>query len=69
MRSPFHALTVAGLTGRTRPQPNVLRAVSNWMVRYRSRRTLAKLDPHLLRDIGLTEHQAAQELEKPFWRY
>jgi|688.fasta_scaffold112686_3 uncharacterized protein YjiS (DUF1127 family) len=68
MRSRFHAPTVAGLTGRTRPQPNVLRAVSNWMARHRSRRALARLDPHLLRDIGLTDHQLAQELSKPFWR-
>ena len=68
MRAPFHAPTVAGLTGRTRPQPNVLRVVSNWLTRHRSRRTLAQLDAHLLRDIGLTEAQATRELTKPFWR-
>lgn len=33
----------------------------------RSRRRLADLDDHILRDIGLTRDQALQEAERPIW--
>lgn len=33
----------------------------------RSRRRLADLDPHLLRDIGVTRAQAEAESERPLW--
>ena len=33
----------------------------------RHRRTLRTLEPHLLRDIGLTEAEARREAERPFW--
>ena len=33
----------------------------------RSRRSLALLDDHLLRDIGLTRAQAMAEAERPSW--
>lgn len=36
--------------------------------RVRQRRALAKLTPHLLRDIGITPEQAREEIGKPFWR-
>ncbi len=36
--------------------------------RRRQRRTLADLDPYLLRDIGIDRHQAMAEASKPFWR-
>lgn len=42
--------------------------VARWSHRARSRRELAALDPHLLRDIGLTREAALKEAEKPFWR-
>jgi len=29
---------------------------------------LARLDPHLLRDIGLARDEAATEAAKPFWQ-
>ena len=31
------------------------------------RRALLTLDPHLLRDIGLSETEARREAERPFW--
>lgn len=31
------------------------------------RRALAKLPPHLLKDIGLTAQEAATEAERPIW--
>ena len=33
----------------------------------RQRRRLAELDPHLLRDIGITEDEARREAELPVW--
>ncbi|MCW8916175.1 MAG: DUF1127 domain-containing protein [Magnetovibrio sp.] len=42
--------------------------ITFWMQRSRSRRSLAKLEPHLLHDIGMTQYQARQESEKAFWQ-
>lgn len=39
-----------------------------WMERRRQRKTLAGLDDHMLRDIGLDRHQVLQETSKPFWQ-
>lgn len=36
--------------------------------RHCERKSLARLDPHLLRDIGLDPHMVAKECAKPFWR-
>jgi hypothetical protein len=33
----------------------------------RERRHLARLDPNMLRDIGLTDYQAIEESRRPFW--
>lgn len=38
------------------------------MARRAQRRKLATLDARLLRDIGVTRHDAAMEAAKPFWR-
>jgi len=34
---------------------------------YRQRRTLAQLDPHLLKDIGITPEMARKEAIRPIW--
>ena len=39
-----------------------------WYERSVSRRRLAALNGHLLRDIGLTEGDVWEEVRKPFWR-
>jgi uncharacterized protein YjiS (DUF1127 family) len=39
-----------------------------WATRSRQRQDLRDLDPHLLRDIGLTTGQAAREAHKCFWQ-
>jgi uncharacterized protein YjiS (DUF1127 family) len=39
-----------------------------WLVRVQSRRDLAMLSDHMLRDIGLTRGDVERELMKPFWR-
>jgi uncharacterized protein YjiS (DUF1127 family) len=39
-----------------------------WDLRARSRRDLARMDEHLLRDVGLDPLEARREANKPFWR-
>lgn len=42
-------------------------AIQDWHERARSRRALAELDPHLLKDIGVSRDEARAEAIKPFW--
>ncbi len=44
-----------------------LLAVADMLAVARQRRHLSRLDTHQLRDIGLSEHQARTEAEKPIW--
>lgn len=46
----------------------ILSIVLDWRERGRSRRVLATLDDHLLRDVGLSRADAWQESRKPFWK-
>jgi uncharacterized protein YjiS (DUF1127 family) len=39
-----------------------------WHRRINTRRALARMDRHLLSDIGLTEADVRTEADKPFWR-
>lgn len=64
-------------TAATLPRPlpplaavlfRLAQTVAAWEARRLTRRRLASLDPHLLRDIGLAPHEAARECDKPFWR-
>jgi uncharacterized protein YjiS (DUF1127 family) len=43
-------------------------AVLSWQHRHRARATLARLDDHMLRDIGLSVGDVHAEISKPFWR-
>lgn len=43
-------------------------ALSDALARRRDRTSLARLDAHLLRDIGLSPDAARTECAKPFWR-
>jgi uncharacterized protein YjiS (DUF1127 family) len=45
-----------------------LAVISTWYKRFRQRVHLSDLDSHLRRDLGLTEHEIAIEIAKPFWR-
>jgi uncharacterized protein YjiS (DUF1127 family) len=42
--------------------------VQLWRARGRQRRALARLDDHLLHDIGCSREEAARECAKPAWR-
>jgi uncharacterized protein YjiS (DUF1127 family) len=69
MSAPLRLTLVSLMTARmTLGRVPGLRDVTIWTARRRDRRALAALDPHLLRDIGLNEDQAAREAGKPFWR-
>jgi uncharacterized protein YjiS (DUF1127 family) len=41
---------------------------SKWATHQRKRRSLSRLDAHLLRDIGLTADAADIEANKRFWQ-
>jgi uncharacterized protein YjiS (DUF1127 family) len=47
---------------------HVLSVVSMWQARTATRHALARLDDHLLLDIGLTRADVERERMKPFWR-
>jgi uncharacterized protein YjiS (DUF1127 family) len=42
--------------------------LKRWQLNVRTRRQLARLDPHLLADAGISPGERLAELEKPFWR-
>ncbi|MGL5008788.1 MAG: DUF1127 domain-containing protein [Paracoccaceae bacterium] len=58
----------ASLPSLSRLLRNAARLVTAWQDRSRTRRNLANLDPHLVRDIGLEREAVLTECEKPFWR-
>lgn len=45
-----------------------LATVLLWQRRISSRRALARLDERLLADAGISLHERAEEISKPFWR-
>ncbi|MBC2834388.1 DUF1127 domain-containing protein [Paragemmobacter straminiformis] len=47
--------------------PNLSLRFGAWLGLARSRAHLARLDDHLLRDIGLTQEQAKAEVSRPVW--
>ncbi len=65
--------TISNLNGcndsnRASFQKNWFTLVNIWRQRSRQRKQLARLDQHLLKDIGLTKEMAAKEIAKPFWK-
>ncbi|WP_136682614.1 DUF1127 domain-containing protein [Falsirhodobacter xinxiangensis] len=46
----------------------VAETVLSWEIRRHTRRKLKHLDAYLLRDIGLSAHDAQVEIDKPFWQ-
>lgn len=50
-----------------RPRRRFCLPIAHWAAVWRSRRALARLEPHLLRDIGVHDFDAAQEAARPIW--
>ncbi|WP_103258012.1 DUF1127 domain-containing protein [Tabrizicola aquatica] len=48
-------------------RPRLLAALAAMLETRRTRKALGRLDPHLRRDIGLTDHEARAEASRPFW--
>jgi len=60
----------ASEVNRITPRLFIERLISKiviWNERARSRRQLATLDRRLLKDIGMTEQNVYDEVNKPFW--
>jgi uncharacterized protein YjiS (DUF1127 family) len=78
MTSPGHAaITGQPFYGqvpqlRTRPDPAIFARVvgllQTWHERRDQRHALARLDDHMLADIGLSRADVDQEMQKPFWQ-
>ena len=45
-----------------------MRLIGRMYARWQQRQDLLDLDDRLLRDMGITRHQAEREASKPFWR-
>ena len=56
------------ITKKSSFQGNWFNTVAIWVQRSRQRKHLARLDQHLLDDIGLTQEMVVKEIAKPFWR-
>lgn len=59
---------VAPRRGRGQKTHAFLARAKEFWRRYRTRVAIANLDPHLLRDIGVTYAEAEHEANKPFWQ-
>ncbi len=46
----------------------IVKRLQIWAGRSQQRKALARLDDHMLADIGVSRGQALQEMNKPFWK-
>lgn len=53
---------------RIDPLAHLRATLKRWQLNTRTRRQLARLDPHLLADAGISPGERLAELDKPFWR-
>ncbi|PRY74688.1 uncharacterized protein YjiS (DUF1127 family) [Marivita geojedonensis] len=59
--------TVFGRLYAPRHRSSVINRLNSAMALHRSRARLARLEPHLLDDIGLDAERAAEEASRPIW--
>ncbi|CAO3379511.1 DUF1127 domain-containing protein [Azospirillum argentinense] len=59
---------MVSLGGARRFVARVFGEVLGMIERHRQRRSLAALDDHLLRDVGLSRKDARRETDKAFWQ-
>ena len=62
-----HMQATGNLPTLSRVAIRVAWVIAVWSQRRQTRRSLAHLSNQHLDDIGLTRHQALEELDKPFW--
>ena len=74
MSPALHSLHLTFLTDQAR-LPSVARLflaaaviATKWDRYYKTRRVLKDLEPHLLKDIGVTQYEAQSEGAKRFWQ-
>jgi len=67
-RHPAAGAAVHGVDAMIDAARKVLATAFEWNRRRHQRKSLAELDEHMLRDIGIDRHQALIEASKPFWR-
>ena len=67
MPAHLHYLANRNLTPTVSFFLTVAVLVSKWQEIRRTRRALTALDDHILKDIGLTQHQAQVESRRHFW--
>jgi uncharacterized protein YjiS (DUF1127 family) len=58
----------SGLTAVAELLGDAFTLAHGWRDRSRQRRTLMRLDDHLLADVGLSRSDVEREASKPFWR-
>jgi len=46
----------------------VVQLIDTWQARSHNREVMARMDPRLAKDIGLTRRDLQREIAKPFWR-
>ena len=63
-----HPYSVAARFGVGAGLEAVASAFYQWRDRVQQRKMLARLDDHLLSDIGLSRSDVEREIHKPFWR-
>jgi len=61
-------LVAARLVAARLVAARLVATVTLWRARARARRELARLDAHLLHDIGMDRNTARFEASKPFWQ-
>jgi uncharacterized protein YjiS (DUF1127 family) len=61
------SLPLAPSLAGERPRPGLLARLVAAVALRRSRRSLADLDDHLLRDVGLSRAEARREAARPAW--
>ena len=64
---PVHSAAASARPRRPSLVRGFLRRLAQVMAMRRHRVALSKLEPHLLRDIGLTEDQARTEAARAIW--
>jgi len=60
-------LSLHNVSSLSHKAPGLVRLMAKWLVTRRTRTALARLDMHMLEDIGLEPGRAAQEAQRPFW--